>query len=142
MEFMVKFVGKPRYAICRESRGVGLNFLDRVRRELGIPHLSPERVAGYTGERWKDPRIVLTEEEAREAGCFEDTCEAKVKVPDEYLNRYTYISYKVKKNDETGEVQKVTPYWELNKESLIKDWIDEGAPLEWGFDEEKEEEEV
>lgn len=116
-------------------RCVGLDFLDRVRKELGVPNLPPDRVVGEIGyNQIIYIEVEITEAQAREIGLFSRSCRVRVYVPAYFLNRYARIEYDVKKSPTTGEIIKVYPKYVPDLKRIVEAWIAAGKPRMWGYE--------
>lgn len=152
MQFEIRFEGQEtptNYGIAwrTDSRHVGLEFLDRVRKALGVPNLDPKRVDDYVRDDWaRAVSMIITEEEARELGekygYFKESSTVRVVVPAKSLTKYAKIAHRVEKNNSTGEIERVTPVWRVEPATVYCDWLAAGAPLEWSPSEEEEGEET
>lgn len=144
MNFEIKFEayeeGKERVAAWRaEDRRLGLDFLDRVRKELDVPNLDHRRVDDMCRYNWDlAVSCAINEEEARRiaerTGLFRASSRITVRVPRWGLNRYLKIDLDVHKNAKTGEIERVYPEWCIDKDAAVRDWIAAGCPLVWALD--------
>jgi len=122
---------------------VGLEFVDRVRRELDEPELPLNKIDDFVRHDWaRYVSVELTEERARGlVGRYGYFC--VVAVPRRSLDRYVVIGYKVERNDYSGEIERVVPRWTVDTQRLFADWEAAGCPLVWtppGHEQEQEEE--
>jgi hypothetical protein len=150
MEFEVVFIGsKNNWAINSErseslNHLTGLYHLDLARQQLGVSNLSPSRVCYYIDEYKGNPKVKLTEEQARACGFFEFTNNVCIKTnadsgKESFLNKYLKPVFVETKDESTGEIKNVNFRYEPDKEAILMDWIDAGFPTEWGFENPKEE---
>lgn len=141
MNFEVKFEafeeGKERVAAWKgEDRRLGLDFLDRVRRELGVPNLDARRVEDVCRYNW-DLAVTceVSEDTARRLaekhGLFRESSRVTVRIPRHGLNRYLKIELRTDKDSTTGEIERVWPVWRVDSEAVLKDWEAAGCPLSW-----------
>ena len=144
MNFEIKFKanedGKERVAAWRaEDVRLGLDFLDRVRKELDVPNLDHRRVDDMCRYNWNlAVSCAIDEDEARRiaerTGLFRESSRITVRVPRWGLNHYLKIDLDVHKNAKTGEIERVCPEWCIDKDAVVRDWIAAGCPLVWALD--------
>jgi len=144
VNFEIKFEanedGKERVAAWRaEDVRLGLDFLDRVRKELDVPNLDHRRVDDMCRYNWNlAVSCAIDEDEARRiaerTGLFRESSRITVRVPRWGLNHYLKIDLDVHKNAKTGEIERVCPEWCIDKDAVVRDWIAAGCPLVWALD--------
>ena len=130
MEFKVKFEAEMRnYAIEKDGREIGINWLDRAREELSVSELSPDLVHGWISHLNTDPEIILTEKEARESERFNEKSTVIVKVEESALNEFVRSYLNVIRDPKDGKVLKVIFEWRIDKEAIFEWWREKGFPL-------------
>jgi len=131
MKFTIEFFSRTHTpAIYTKSQMAGLDALDRVRNLLDLPELKAERVNSKTGATRKNPKITISEELARESGCFRDKAHQRCKVPRHYPERWLVDDVEVERDEETGEILHAKLTERLDEDALINHWREEGFPLE------------
>jgi|GEM_PF-3112617 len=145
--FKIKFVRKETTGkfslVSVDSSPIGLNGVDRIRKETGIPELKISLMDSAVGYLFLgEVNIPISEAQARCAGHFATQNEVTCKVDaEEGLNFFVEFKVKTNTSTETGEVTMAKIISALNHERLLEAWEDAGFPLEWNFDEEKYEKE-
>jgi len=124
MKFYVRFKSADGgWPVEKPDRAVGLRLLDQARREFG--EVLPQDMDAVILRLVDEPRIEITEEQARTAGVvFEDLNEVVVTVPEQSLNIYVDIKL-IRENDRVYAVHR------LNAEAIVHDWLVALAPLVW-----------
>lgn len=130
MKFTVTFEAQNA-AVRVNPRDIGLSGLDLIRRELGAPRLPMERVRDQSYGTIDNPRIALSEEDARRAGHFENANSVSVKVPDDSLVGYVRPHVVAQRDNVTGEIIHAWIEYRVDESSIVRDWLNAGAPLEW-----------
>lgn len=87
MDFKVKVVGVDGYAINVPEKSIGTKLIDKARSVAG-KKIPAEKFWSFAYAVSADTECVITEKQARRSGCFEETNEVVVNVPNGYLNRY------------------------------------------------------
>ena len=141
MEFRILFAS-PTYnnQVCVPSHKVGLEFVDRVRSELGVPDLELARIEDWVEGAYMAPEILISEQTARNSGHFKNNNQVELEVPKGFLNRFYRVDLVVQKNSSTGEIESVTGGYLPDKEDIVAAWAHDGYPLRWGFDPQDEDE--
>ncbi len=133
MEFVVKFHNNGGYLVWKESEWIGLDHLDRARKQLGV-ELPAEKLRGQMPLLGlTEKKLKLTEEEARAAaGRFRETCKVHVNVsPPSGLNCFVCEKLVTDRDPETDEIIYAYYQREINDEALLQAWFEAGTPLEW-----------
>ena len=133
MQFKVRFVHGSKHVVYKKGRTLGLRDVDRIRHELGVPELSLERIDNNVWTYYKyEVAVPLTEEQARQAnGGFLCSDTVRVQVPERSLTKYVIECIRSEKNKETGEIEKVWIEYNVDRNTLLNDWLAAGAPEEW-----------
>lgn len=141
MEFVVKFFGDRLWAVSREQRRFGLDFVDQARRAIDLKDLSIERIGGKSEGLYENPALKLSEDWVRKHAPhrFCGSYYMEVHVPEGYLTKYLDLRCKIKKDSETGEILQVSPEYRLNQNELLMDWATDDCPAEWGFQDQDDE---
>jgi len=129
MDFRVKFHADNRYVWRRSERSLGLRYLAEARRVTNRQDLLPAEVMSDVRSGYAySVTVKLTEEQARQAGHFDEYDNVGVRVPPLSLNRYVHLQPQVHEEDSEYAV----PFeWSVDEQSLLWDWLAAGAPLEW-----------
>lgn len=146
MKFVIKFRGEhvekaPEYpyrtafAVGMKDATLGMDDLDRIRSELEIPNLDPERVSKDVYRLYTSPGIKLPEHIARHSGHFKEGCSATAKVRTNALNQFVSTQIEAKRDLSSGAVENVKLMYVLDEEAVIDAWQDAGFPLEWDLQE-------
>lgn len=124
MNFSVKFTaGDLYFAVDLAGQDVGLFHLDSARFEFGPQISEVSRVLSLH----ENVILSLTEEQARASGQFDRSNHVNVKVPQEALNRFVEIAYRV-----SSRGQKCAEaYYCVDKALLLAAWMQAGYPLTW-----------
>lgn len=132
MKFVIRFTGEGYYsAIDLPEKRLGLQHLDLARQAVGVPYLAAERVKGKVDGVYENPVVVVTEEQARRSGRFEESYLLEVTVPGGALNKYMHLHAIPRVDETTGEVREVVFAYKLDENELIEDWLSAGAPISW-----------
>lgn len=130
----------------------GLDMLDDIRENLGknIPMTALDITCPFYGRNYS---ISLTEKEARHIPYLKQNVKIKIRVPEGYFSRYliyesiwnynkcscfdwiSKLKYALTSNPAKNariEVKTV-----INQDQIIKDWIADGSPVRWGFEEDE-----
>lgn len=153
MEFTVKFKGFGfSHAINSEddsnlAKTCGLYHLDEARKLSGF-NIPIDRINGRIRNYVDDIKITLDEQQARQASFDKNPFEHKgyvvveantEKMDDRFMNKYLKLDFDISKNQETGEILSFQFKYVPDRERIIRDWFEDGCPIEWGFEKPKEE---
>lgn len=131
MVFKVNFICDRGYVAIGYHKTTGLRHVALIRKELGV------ELPLYRIEEGTDPiyyssiQLELTEEQAIEAGRFEEASNVHVTIPAESLNHRIEEVVKWKADQQTGEILTGSITYTFEKEGLVDEWIKAGAPLNW-----------
>ena len=136
MKFKVEFVAKGYDVINMPSREIGLEDVDRIRKECGVPKLELDKISGMVHAKKNNETIILSERDARRCGeIFADRCNVEISAPSGWLNLSVVEKVWVDRNEETGEIIEAGLKYTLDTRRVIESWIDYGCPLKWGLEE-------
>ena len=103
------------------STEVGLKLVDTAREKSGVPKLSLDKINHYIPSyKPLSFEISISEEEARDSGLYADCHTQNILTEDAFLNEFVEVKYEISTNNETGEVIKCNPYFELNRDKVKK----------------------
>lgn len=132
MEFKVKFTGEYGHTtIAQQRRLLGIKDLNAVREYSGVT-LPAKRLYPYA-ERSEHSvlEVIIPEQQATDCGLFLESFSRKVTVAEGSLSKFLVPEYYLSKDPETGEITKVTQFWELDADQVIDAWAEDGYPVTW-----------
>ncbi|MDH3381562.1 MAG: hypothetical protein OEL54_02575 [Flavobacteriaceae bacterium] len=142
MKFQIKFLNpthKVSVPLVSIKKEFGLEWVDSIRSEDGNESLPLDIFVSELSFVRNELEIILTEEEARELSeeneIFLNQSILTITIEDAtpgILNSYFDIKYELIKDSEDTIVL-VSPIAVLNKEALISDWANRGAPKKWDY---------
>ena len=141
MEFEVYFKSKSGYSVNRHYTTLGWLHAQKIREAAGckVPY---DRIDNCSQSYHRDVGFKVPCETAEKLEVFKLEYMVKVTVPDGGLNRYISLVPEIIRDEETGEVTRASMEYELDRDAVLRDWIDAGCPLEWNPAESGEVEEV
>ena len=136
MKFGIKFYADA-VTIDSDDSPSSIAVLDLARAITGVKDLSPSLVdlpRPYGME--KQVYIELTEEQARSSGIFDKYIYENamfINAPKYWLKDFVHLVPVINKYKGTGEIMRVYWNWNLDKESVVKEWLNVGAPISWSM---------
>ena len=142
MDFVVTF-RRPGMSVIRASgREIGLEELDHIREEVGVPHLGAHRVDGYVAKIVRPTySILLTEAEARQTGHFQHRHHIWVETSFNLAPLAVKETVVATRDDTTGAVCGARLTYYVDEQALKNAWAEAGHPLKWEWKEAETEEE-
>jgi hypothetical protein len=132
MELKIRFNSSgSKYPVNLNYKHLGLLWVDQAREAAHVSELSLDRITDTIGSECHTRTITIDESMARAAGHWSYDYQVEINVPPDYLNQYFFVSPVISKNEQSGEITRVTPVWELDKRRLLSDWQEAGYPLYW-----------
>jgi hypothetical protein len=127
MEFQIEFGTMNGCGFQMDNQNVGTKMIDFIRKELGV-NLSLDRIRNQTKGCFFDFISRISEKQAREIGLFSETWRVKVKTPRYFFTdeKFFTISLDVRKDEDTGEILLVQPFYKVNEEYLLEWWKETG----------------
>lgn len=130
MKFDIKVRGSDGYAVYIEQADIGLNGVDQIRSDLGLPELGLTLIDGMSASHYETPVITIPERMARDSGLFEKVNRVEVTIPQHALNRYAYLATS-KEQAKNGEIERAWLSWLVDYDRLLEDWAAAGYPVDW-----------
>ncbi len=121
-------------AISFGCEKIGLNLVDKARELCGLPKLSIALFDDFIKPYNSNITIEIDEQEARRSGLFQEDNTTWIKVPGEFLNKYTTISPMFYRDSKDGRITRVGFEYQIAKTTILVDWMSFGYPKTWGFD--------
>ena len=140
MHFVVYFMTKTNheYPINLPEKFLGLDDVDRIREELGVPGLQFDKIKRNIPELYNSTSIAVDERIARQSGHFRRKPTIVVTVRKEHLNQFCETKLDTVKNYSTGEILSVRLLYQPNILKILAAWEEDGFPKEWGLPKEEE----
>lgn len=114
-----------------KGESVGLDFVDRVRKETGVTELPIEKIHQYyAGWCRSSVDIIVPEEIARKSKLFQERSIISISAAKGSLDRFLVLEYYVERRQTNGEILNVEPTMELDQELLTDSWMQDGFPVE------------
>lgn len=132
MEFKVKFSGEYGHTtIAQQRRLLGIKDLNEAREYVGV-NLPSKRMYAYA-ERSEHSvlEVFLTEQQAIDSELFDESFSVQVTVPEGALSKFLVPEYVASRDPKTGEITKVTQFWEFDAAQVIDTWMEDGYPIQW-----------
>lgn len=138
MKFIVRFEEKNYNNILTLEKINGLNALKYFKEATGLPNYPYEDLQGIEAWHTSCYEIIITEEQAKETGLFENTekfmvtCEGTT-----FLNGFIDKDEPRTTKTETGEVKPIIAYGQISRyvkiddEKLYQAWKGAGFPTKW-----------
>jgi hypothetical protein len=115
------------------SHEVGLDAVDRIREYLNLPSLSLDLIEDtYKGRR--SSQLIVPEAIARESGLFKNCHEITVYTPNNDLEQFSIEKFEVERNESTGEILKVKPYYITDNNGYIEFWKNNSFFTKWAYE--------
>lgn len=152
MEFYIRFNGVLRegekqtdpngvvYAVGVDSTVIGIEALDKVRDDIGIPNLTPALVNKDVFRLYIDPTFKISLELARKSGHFQKKPSITVQVGNHQLDRFVSMVAHIERDPENGTIKHIKHFFELDEKAVVDAWKKAGFPLEWDLPEPTEDE--
>ena len=139
VEFKVSFIAKDEQkptktgfpkAVYIKSYLVGNNAIALMRERAGgvIPL---EQIVRHIPGLETNVSIIVDEKIAQEYSVFDITCNVVVEVEKKSLNCYVDECVYIGKDTKTGAVVKAWMELEINRVTILNEWLEAGAPLVW-----------
>jgi hypothetical protein len=139
MKFHVKFVSKPMYACDKDSMSFGISLLKS--KILAHVEVDPIRVENFIDNLKEDPQIELPYAVAEKTGLFQKATSEKVEVPGGFLNQFVFLERGIERG-ENEEILSIKLYYKVDYAAILQAWEDANFPLEWGFENQGEDDDV
>ena len=148
MQFIVRFYTRRGKIIDEDLSAPGLDMVDDIRENLG-KRLTLDKLSISCPYYGTDVKLTLKEESIRKIPFFKGNTNMTIEIPTGFFSRYlmykpffdwnrgTYFEWISKLYFKfTGKLPKrvnVEVKTILDSKQIIKDWIADGHPTEWGF---------
>ena len=114
------------------SHEVGLDAVNRIREYLNIPSLSLDLIED-TYDKRRSSLLIVPEAIACESGLFKTRHEITVYTPVNDLEQFSIEKFEVKRNESTGEILKVKPYYITDNDAYIEFWKNNFFFTKWTY---------
>ena len=132
MKFKISFTNSKHCVIGKESIETGLKHIDFIR-EKTEKNLLLDKINYTTDRLYINPCITIDEETARKCGSlFDEINHLCVTTAKGHLDKFVKDKINITKDEGTGEIREAKIAYYCDKEEIIKAWIEEGCPVEWG----------